>query len=114
MKNLNKLAALIVAATTIISPVAFAADGDTTLGAEACTDVKEVRVYDIDFGSFTATDVLGVSVDDRAGAKNGAGQSGATESTPTAPTTNQDFYVEIDNPCYDTNGGLGWYVDVMV
>ena len=115
MKTFNKIvAAVVVATSTVIAPMAFASEvGDTTLTAEACTDLVAIRVYDIDFGSFTATDVLGAADVDRAGTKNGAGQSGATQSTPTAPSGGADYYVEIDNPCYVV-GTSGWTVDVQV
>ena len=38
---------------------ASATDGSTTLTGTACNDTVAVSIYDIDFGTYLATDVLG-------------------------------------------------------
>lgn len=77
-----------------------ATNGNTTLTGTACNDTVAVAVYDIDFGAFAATDVLGTI-------KINAGTKSGTQRTPSNGSA--DYYVYVTNTCHTDNG---WNVTI--
>lgn len=85
---------------------ASATDGGTTLSGAACSTPVTAQAYDIDFGTFLASDVYGTSKNN-AGTKTAGG--GGISRTPTSGSGGADFYVYASNPCVKVE----WVIQVI-
>ena len=102
------LGAAIVAGALLLTTAnvgkASAADGTTTLSGAACVTQPSVTAYNIDYGTFLASDVYGQ-------AKNNAGTKGGSTYTPTfdGGDAGAGYFVYVSNPCPDD---VSWTVTV--
>jgi hypothetical protein len=92
------LGATIVAGVLLLTTAnigkASATAGSTTLTGTACNDTVAVSIYDIDFGSYSASDVLGTT-------KVNAGTKWGTSYDP--DNGSLDYYVRVTNTCHTDN-----------
>jgi hypothetical protein len=79
------------------------AQGVTTLAPAACASNPTASVYDIDFGTFTATDVYGTT-------KVNAGTKSGNSKTPTFGGGGADSFVYVSSPCPDD---VSWNVQII-
>jgi hypothetical protein len=99
-----KLSKVVIAASILsltLTGFAFAqVDGETKLAAADCDIKPKVEAYNIDYGTFFASDVqIGVKVN--AGTKGDNTTGAGTDRDPDNGAS--DYYVYVDNECPDEN-----------
>ncbi len=91
--------------STVVNENVFADAGTTTLSGAACATPVSAQAYDIDFGTYLASDVY-------QNEKNNQGTKGpggaGIQRLPSSLSGNADFYVYASNPC----GKQEWVIQV--
>lgn len=99
------VAGALLLTTANVGKASAADNGNTTLSGAACSTLPSAQAYNIDFGTFLATDVYG-TIKYNGGTK-GVGGAGS-QRTPTNGSGGADYYAYITNPCAKT----GWTLTV--